>query len=143
MSDLFQEGALRRSQRVAYDRSNFFFIVMHFFKTSQYFLSIRDRWKVFNAEIIQVATPTITTQVLKSLTWVFHFTFPPFRHNEVERIQVNVKRDIHEVGLPFDKNLFIFSLPQGTASFVAFVEIFCIPHVDLLHEKRNASVYQL
>ena len=95
---------------------------------------VDHRGKVFYTEIIEVTAPSVSSQVRECFSGVFNRARPLFRIFKIERIQVNVIGNVHEMSISRDVHFLKYSLPENAATFVFLIKIFRISHIQLLHK---------
>src|SRR3989344_2651676 len=103
----------------------------------KYFGEIRAiyyRWEIAYATIVQMAAPAILPQIGKSPGTISEATFSPVGVFKVEWIQMNVVGNVYKVGVAHYVLLSEHTLPKDSRTFVLFVKVFCVSHIELLHE---------
>ena len=92
------------------------------------------RGEVFYAEIIEMTAPAIFPQKRECFSGILNCARSPFRIFKIERVQVDVIGNVHEMGVSRNGHFLKCSLPENAAAFVLIVKILRIPHIQLLHK---------
>ena len=99
---------------------------------------IDHRGEVFYAEIIEMTAPAVLPQKLECFSGVPNCARSPFWIFKIERVQVDVIGNVHEMGVSRNMHFLKCSLPENAAAFVFIIKILRIPHIQLLHKGGDA-----
>ncbi|KKQ87477.1 MAG: hypothetical protein UT09_C0015G0009 [Parcubacteria group bacterium GW2011_GWF2_38_8] len=108
-------------------------------------ICIHDMRKISLAAIITKTAPLVCIEMFDGSRAVFQLqTSPRLGPSEkIERIEVDVVQYVQKVRVGVDEDLFCASLEKRSHSFVALVEIFRIPNIELHKESRDADISNL
>lgn len=91
-------------------------------------------------KIIGEAGPSVSGKKDEGVSGIFYLSIAPFRYARVQRIEMDVMRQMSKMGFTFQKYGFELPLKKRSYSLVFYIEIVGVSRTELAH-KHGRTVF--
>lgn len=92
------------------------------------------------AAIIKKTRVSIASQIFFCRDLIFYSRFLPFRFDELDRVEVNIRNQILQIPVALGVLGSVFPLKQSAHAFIASIKIHCVRSSELLHKTADAAL---